>query len=122
MSLDSVNIDDITEVHLNSLIESGVPEGFKIEYKSEMYGPKDKDKKECLKDISSFANSYGGHLIVGMEEEDGMGVPKRIVPIEGNPDDAVLSIENRCRDAIEPRISGIQVKAVTIQDKGLFWS
>jgi predicted HTH transcriptional regulator len=36
----------------------------------------DADKKEALKDITSFANSAGGHLIVGMEETD--GVPVRL--------------------------------------------
>ena len=60
MSLGSLNLDDITEDNLRALIEVGVPEGLMIEYKRDIYGKSNDDKKEALKDISSFANSFGG--------------------------------------------------------------
>lgn len=72
MALGHLNFDDITEKDLDELIDVGVPEGLIIEYKRDIYGKSDADKKEALKDISSFANSFGGHLIIGIEERNGI--------------------------------------------------
>jgi hypothetical protein len=48
------------------------PEGLTIEYKRDPYGNRDADRKEALKDITSFANSAAGHLINGMKEAKGV--------------------------------------------------
>lgn len=117
MSIGNLNFDDISEGNLLDLIEIGVPEGLKIEYKSQLYGNSNSDKKEALKDISSLGNSFGGHIIIGMEEEEGL--PTRIRAIQDiNPDDTVLRLENLARDGIEPRITGIRMKAITISSGG----
>ena len=34
----------------------------------------DADKKELLKDMSSFANTSGGHILIGMDTDDGVPV------------------------------------------------
>ena len=39
----------------------------------------DADKKELLKDMSSFANTSGGHILIGMDTDD--GVPVEIAAI-----------------------------------------
>ena len=113
MSLGNLNFDDITEKDLIGLIEAEVPEGLNIEYKKDVYGGSDSDKKEFLKDISSFANSYGGHLIIGMEEQK--GIPQKILGLKNiNQDTEIQRLENLIREGIEPRITGIRVRPIPI--------
>lgn len=114
MSLGNLNFDDITEDNLKELIEVGVPEGLAIEYKRDIYGKSDENKKEALKDISSFANSFGGHLIIGIEEQN--GIPTKISAIKDiNQDAEIQRLDNLIRDAVEPRITGVKIRAISIE-------
>ena len=114
MSLGTLNFDDISEGDLKELVDVGVPEGLKIDYKRDLYGTSDNDKKEALKDISSFANSFGGHLIVGMDENK--GIPTEITGLHGiNTDTEIQRLENLVRDGIEPRITGLKIKAILLK-------
>jgi predicted HTH transcriptional regulator len=102
---------------LQTLIDTGVSEGHLIEYKSNLYGRNDEQIKEFLKDVSSFANTYGGHLLVGLEESE--GVASRIAPIRGVDVDAEIArFENLLRDGLEPRVFGIRVRAVPVSPSG----
>ena len=114
MSLGNLNFDDISVNDLNELINVGVPEGLNIDYKRDLYGNSDNDKKEALKDISSFANSFGGHLIIGIEEAN--GVPIEIPGLQNiNPDAEILRIVNLTQDGIEPRIMGLKIKSIQLE-------
>jgi hypothetical protein len=62
MSLSGTNFDDLSESDLSALIDAEVPEGLLVDYKRDAYGRGDADVKEFLKDVSSFANTAGGHL------------------------------------------------------------
>lgn len=114
MSLGNLNFDDISLNDLKELINVGVPEGLNIDYKRDLYGNSDHDKKEVLKDISSFANSFGGHLIIGIAEAN--GVPIEIPGLQNiNPDTEIQRIENLTRDGVEPRIMGLKIKAIQLE-------
>ncbi len=53
-------------------------EGYHLDYKKSMGNP-DKAKNELAKDISSFANSSGGFLIIGIDDDRNiLGVEKEI--------------------------------------------
>ncbi len=84
MSLSNINFDNLSEQNLLDQIAAGVPEGVLLDYKKELYGGGDSDVKEFLKDVSSFANTAGGHLVIGVDEA--AGVPTGISPLTGNPD------------------------------------
>lgn len=117
MAIGNHNFDEVTIDDLNELIEVGVPEGLNIEYKRDLYGESDSDKKEALKDISSFANSFGGHLIIGMAATD--GIPTALSPLQNtNPDTVIQRLENLVRDGIEPRITGIKIKSISTDSGG----
>jgi hypothetical protein len=117
MSIGNVNFDQIAEKDLTDHINVGVPEGLYIDYKRDLYGPSEGDKKEALKDISSFANSFGGHIIIGMEESN--GIPTVLPGIKsGDPDKEILRLENLVRDGIEPRITGIKMRAINLSGGG----
>ena len=59
MSLAHVALVDLREHHLSGLIERGLKEFGRTEYKRRLPGAKDKERKELLGDVSSFANACG---------------------------------------------------------------
>jgi predicted HTH transcriptional regulator len=117
MSIGRVNFDDISEADLDALIQASVPEGLAIEYKRDPYGNSDADKKETLKDITSFANSAGGHLILGMEERNGVATGLTGLP-DVDPDALINRLESLVRDGVEPRIVGVRIRAVSLSGGG----
>jgi predicted HTH transcriptional regulator len=117
MSIGRANFDDVTEADLSDLIQANVPEGLTIEYKREPYGNRDADKKEALKDITSFANSAVGHLIIGMEEAN--GVATELTGLPGVDLDALITrLESLVRDGVEPRIVGVRMRPVGLSSAG----
>lgn len=68
-------LEDITTSDLQALIDNKVIEGKTIEYKREMPNNSDPAKKEFLADVTSFANSSGGDLIFGIEQDNQTGMP-----------------------------------------------
>jgi hypothetical protein len=111
MSLSGRPLENLNAADIESLV--GLAEGLRLEFKRQIYGDADADKREFLKDVTSFANSQGGHLVIGVDETD--GVASSIVPIANiDPDAEILRLENILRDSIEPRISGLGLRAVPL--------
>ncbi|MDP2764404.1 MAG: ATP-binding protein, partial [Brevundimonas sp.] len=65
------NPAEISQAHLEGLIAAGTVEGVGLEFKAEAYAPDHEGVKEFLKDVTSFANTAGGLLLIGMRESDG---------------------------------------------------
>lgn len=116
MSLSNITFEDISEQHLLDQIQAGVPEGVLVDYKRDNYGRADADVREFLKDVSSFANTAGGHLIIGMDET--AGIPTALTPLSGDSDQDLQRLESLARDGIEPRVIGLRMKAVPITSGG----
>lgn len=115
MPIDQFDFEAITVADLNELIENSVPEGLHLEYKQELYGAGVDNKKEALKDISAFANASGGHLIIGISENQ--GVPENLTGVAGSdPDQVIGRLESMTRDGIEPRIQGLRFKPIPVND------
>jgi predicted HTH transcriptional regulator len=98
------------------LIETGTAESLWIEYKQQTYGNTDEARAEFLADISSFANSSGGDLVIGIEEKG--GVPTMLMPFAGNADDELLRLDQMAQSGLQPRISKLPTKAVCIAGRG----
>lgn len=108
-------LQQITADDIQALLSNKVPEGRSLDYKLTLPGNRDTDKKEFLADVSSFANAAGGHLLFGINEQE--GVPVTIEGLVGADLDAeILRLENLARDGIEPRIPGIHMRAVDVGD------
>lgn len=108
-------IKSITEIELNALVENQIPEGRTLEYKQMVLFTNREEKREFLADISSFANSQGGIIIIGVSENKGLPIS-----IDGmeiiDVDKELLTIENLIRDNIEPRIIGIEFHTVKLSN------
>ncbi|MCZ6759807.1 MAG: ATP-binding protein [Gemmatimonadetes bacterium] len=117
MSIDRGDFDAVSEQDLHELVTAQVPEGLRVEYKLETYGNTDSEKREFLKDVSALANSQGGHLILGMEET--AGVATAVVGLGATDADAeLLRLEQIARGGLEPRISGLRLKAIPLTAGG----
>src|SRR2546425_901377 len=65
--------DAIAKEDIEVLVANAVSEGRTIEYKEQLPGGTDEDKREFLADVSSFANAAGGDLIYGVREKRDAG-------------------------------------------------
>ena len=103
--------EEITKTDIDALVANAVAEGRTIEYKRELPGNSDEDKREFLADVSSFANAAGGDIIYGVEEDQ--GIPTVANGLPGiDPDAEILRLDNIIRNGIDPRIPTVQIKAV----------
>lgn len=108
-------IHSIVESDLDQLIASQIAEGKSVEYKASLSLSSDEAKKELLADVSSFANTAGGHIIYGMREEKGL--PVEISGLSLLDIDAEkLRIDNIIRDGISPRIQGMGIEPVKLKN------
>jgi predicted HTH transcriptional regulator len=64
-------INEITERDIQNLRDAGIVERKGLEYKRELPGTADADKREFLADASSFANTEGGDFVFGVNEDQG---------------------------------------------------
>jgi hypothetical protein len=103
LGLGAVQIDELSELHLQALIDNEVPEGRGIDYKLTLPGTTNDAKKEFLADVSSFANAGGGDIVFGVDES--AGLPTDLQGLSDNLDEAMLRIESSIRDGIAPRAS-----------------
>jgi predicted HTH transcriptional regulator len=60
----------VQHAQLMSLVTNQVPEAFDLDYKSEMYGSSDRGRKDAATDVAALANTAGGLLVLGIEEDD----------------------------------------------------
>lgn len=65
-------IESITVEDLQELIDNEVAEQQVIDYKKGLFLNAEQPKHEFRADVSSFANASGGHLVIGMDEKDGL--------------------------------------------------
>jgi predicted HTH transcriptional regulator len=72
MSLQNIPLDRIVEADIQRLLSMGVNESPYLDYKQESYGDAGNDRSEFLADISSFANTLGGDLVIGVAETNGL--------------------------------------------------
>ena len=108
-------ISQVTADDIRALVEDAVSEGRDIEFKQVLPGTSDSDRKEFLADVSSFANAAGGVVIYGLREEE--GVPVEIVGIgRVDVDLEILRLENLLRDALDPRLPGVSLGTVEVDE------
>lgn len=129
MAFDNKRLEDLVLSDIELLVNNGVAEGSSIEYKRAL-GNDDKGnlihefsslpanrKKEFAADITSFANTDGGYILIGIEEEK--GVPVSIPGVAVTDQDRLTdSMQQFLRAAVEPHIAGLNIKYIATSSGG----
>jgi hypothetical protein len=111
--LDAINLDEIEEQQLNSLVSLRIKESPNLEYKSELNIASDTEKRELCKDLSALANSQGGYILFGIKEAN--GDPSSIDGIQY--DDTIgTRLRQVITTGISPRMQKIRDKLVLLEN------
>lgn len=106
---------DITDEHILQLIENNVLEGKALEYKRELSMDYDGHPEKFLAETTSFANSRGGHLVIGLAEEEG---EVEFFGLDLDDTDAEISRwEGLLQNCVQPRLPGYEIVAVPVEDQ-----
>lgn len=116
MALMHIPLEQIQQQHLQSLIDAKAAETLCVEYKRDTYGSNDDARSEFLADISSFANTSGGDLVIGIDAKE--GVPTAFNPFTGGADSELCRLDQMAQTGLEPRIPKLQMQAVPIASGG----
>lgn len=108
---------DIAADDLNKLVLDGEPEGRRLEFKRELPGDSESDKNEFCADVSAFANAGGGDLIFGITENNGIAAAAEGM-LRPDPDADILRLEGILNTRLDPRISGVRIRAIPGLPKG----
>lgn len=104
---------DITKADLEALVANQVAERRTLEYKRELPGNGEGQRKEFLADVTSFANAQGGDLLFGITEANGTAAD--ILGLASDdPDGEVLRWEEVLLAGVEPRIPGLRLRWIDI--------
>jgi hypothetical protein len=89
-------LEELDERDLHSLMAEGVEEGILLDYKADWI-----DNKKLAKAVASFANTHGGHLIIGVAADKERNAPQSLpgIAVEDGIKEKVGAI---CRSRISP--------------------
>jgi hypothetical protein len=105
-----------TKADLERLIIDGVKENLTLDYKaSSALGKENKQRDELCKDVTAFANSAGGQIVYGVEEDKNL--PTKV---DDGADPAITRewIEQVIGSRVQPRIEGLVITPIKLA-KGL---
>jgi len=61
--------DELSAGDIEALAVNRVPEAFDLDFKGTLYGNSDKERRDLCGDVAALANTSGGVIIVGVEED-----------------------------------------------------
>ncbi len=109
MRFQNKRASDIGEAELLSLV--GTTEDEWIDFKQVGYRKTGPDGIEVAKDVSAFANSQGGHIVLGVIEENDVAVG--FIDI-AKPEDEIDHIRDNCLSKITPQVPGLNFAAIRV--------
>lgn len=96
-------IEDIEAQHIQDLIVNSVVESRSIEFKSQLPGSSDGERKDFLGDVSAFANASGGYIFYGIVEANGYAQSIKGVSCS-DLDQEIRRIDEMLTSGVSPRI------------------
>ena len=108
-------LQSITEEMIDGLIANPVRERHSIDYKSKSYGAAHRERREFLADLSSFANTVGGDLVIGIEEKGGLPVRVPGATVD-NIDQEFQRLQQIILHGLEPRLTGVEMHPVPLSN------
>ena len=118
------NSKNITKADLQELIDNQVFEDRELEYKDYSFtGGKlqDKQKDKFMKEIAAFANTNGGIIIIGMQEDENR-LPTKLCGVGmglGDFDNWLSSFKQLVLSRIRPHLHGVNCVPVEIKDDNI---
>lgn len=118
------NMKNIKKSDLQALIDNQVFENRELEYKDYSFvGGKlpDKQRDKFMKEIAAFANTNGGTIIIGMQEDENRlptklsGAGMRL----GDFDGWLSSFKQMVLSRIRPHLHGIECVPVVLEDNNI---
>jgi Putative DNA-binding domain len=101
-----------TKADLERLIAEDVKESLTLEYKaSSALGKDSKQREELCKDVTAFANSAGGQIVYGIEENKN---PPLILDNGADPAITKEWIEQVIDSRVQPRIEGLLILPIQL--------
>ena len=125
------SLGQITLQDFKSLVVSRVPESEQVEFKAKlsagggasdpwMEGHRrigDRAKNSLLREVTAFANAYGGALVLGIRESDSTPpAAEELAPVPRCMDLAER-LKLIFRDRVEPQLPGLEVLGVPIENE-----
>lgn len=109
----------ITQAHIEQLVADQVREGPHLDFKRELpIAWNEAAKHEFLADATAFANSGGGDLVFGVEE-DGQAQALAVIPqVIANVDQEIRRLQDFLLNLAEPRLPGVKIHAVRVSVAG----
>jgi len=114
--LNKADLREVTFADLQALKDNQVPESHTLDFKRDF--PFDREGRLSLAaDVVAFANTRGGDLVLGADEEDGF--ISSFAPVQlPDRDEALRSLQSALVDLIEPKVPGVHIEAVPAPDGG----
>lgn len=113
------DLSSLTQAHIEQLVADQTREGPHLDFKRDLPTAwNDAAKHEFLADTTAFANSGGGDLIFGVDE-DGQAQASRVVPqLIANVDQEIRRLQDFLLNLTEPRLPAVKVHAVQVSVGG----
>jgi len=115
MLLSREQVLGLDEGGLRAFLGRRAVEGQYVDYKTALSGDSEREqRREFLKDVTGFANAFGGHIIIGAKEpEKSASVDDQLEGI-ADGDRVAQALENVVRDCTDPRLPGFLVHPIKL--------
>jgi hypothetical protein len=108
------SLDVLSGDHIQKLVEGAIEEGPTLEFKRDLPAADRDSRKEFIADVCAMANSRGGDIVFGIEEGVDGGA-QDLAPLTIDADSVITQLSNVLADGLEPRLHGVQMKAVAVE-------
>jgi len=106
-----VELDAINDGHIHGLVTNRAEEGPTLDFKRDLPGNGRDARKEFIADVCAFANTSGGDLVFGIDE-DAEGRASAVVATDFNADEVITQLSSVLADGLEPRLHGVGMRAL----------
>ena len=97
-------VEDVTWPDIEELVSESAEESQRLDFKRQLPGQNHSSKRDFLRDVCAFANSGGGDIVFGIDEQPD-GVAGSILPIPPDQiDKEILRLQSLILSTIEPHL------------------
>ena len=109
-------IETVASEDLLSLISSGFRDARVIAFKRDLPRSTDAGRQDFLREVASFANAQGGHIIYGVTARDGAATA--LSGLEPSAVESALPwLESAVTTGVDPLVIGVRFRVVNVADQ-----